>query len=131
VFKSLTDRGASGCKEFSMSLHNSQSSAAELFQQKEWQRSIPLSRTPSNKSEQLSIFRIPASSKTKSVSDSSSHGTLSEQPSPKGLLTDTLLSDPRRGKGSDVLRSGHYLAIGDIRGEVGFAFQQRGFLELK
>jgi hypothetical protein len=66
-----------------MSLHNSQNLAAELFQQKEWQRSIPLSRTPSNKNEQLSIFRVPASSKTESVPDSSSHGTLSEQPPQK------------------------------------------------
>jgi hypothetical protein len=44
--------------------------AAELFQQNERRRSIPLSRTPSNKSEQRSIFRVPASSNTKSVPDS-------------------------------------------------------------
>jgi len=70
VFKSLTDGEASGCKEFSMSLHNSQNLGAELFQQNEWRRSIPLSRAPSNKSQQRSIFRVPASSNTKSVPDS-------------------------------------------------------------
>jgi hypothetical protein len=70
VFKSLTDGEASGCKEFSMSLHNSQILAAELFQQNAWRRSIPLSRTPSNKSEQRSIVRVPVSSNTKSVPDS-------------------------------------------------------------
>jgi hypothetical protein len=60
VFKSLTDRGASGYKKFSASFCNSQTLAAELFQQNEWQRSIPLGRTPSNKSEQLSVHRIVA-----------------------------------------------------------------------
>ena len=93
MLKWLTDRGMNGYKQSSMSLCNWQNLAAKLFRRSKWQRSIPLSRTPSNKSEQLRIFRVPASSNTKSVPDSSSHGTLSEQPSPKGLLTDTLLSD--------------------------------------
>ncbi len=33
MFKSLTDGGVSGYKEFSMSLRNSQTLAAELFRQ--------------------------------------------------------------------------------------------------
>jgi hypothetical protein len=46
---------------------------------------------------------VPGSSKTKSVPDSSSHWTLSERPSPKGLLTGTLLSDLR---GKWLVRAG-------------------------
>jgi hypothetical protein len=84
--------------------------AAELFQQNEWQRSIPLSRTPSIKSKQLSIFRVSASSKTKA---SRTHRVTGR----------SLSSPPQKVCRQDVLRSGHYLAIGDIRGEVGFAFQ--------
>ena len=119
VFKSLTDRGASGCKEFSMSLHNSQNLAAELFQQTRGRKSTPL--TPANRSEQHTLFAFlhsrnayghnlpPASKpctaskhpgsvqqqrhKTKAPQTLSSHGTLSELPSPKGLLTDTLTCD--------------------------------------
>src|ERR1700688_2685017 len=56
VFRSLTDRGVSGYKKFSASFCNSQTLAAELFPQNEWQRSIPLGRTPSNKSERPSVW---------------------------------------------------------------------------
>jgi hypothetical protein len=60
-FRSLTDRGVSGYKKFSASFCNSQTLAAELFPQNEWQRSIPLGRTPSNKSERPSVHPLSAS----------------------------------------------------------------------
>jgi hypothetical protein len=54
MIKSLTDRGVSGSKEFSMSLCNSQTLAAVLFRQSKSKKTITLSRISSNGNEQRS-----------------------------------------------------------------------------
>jgi hypothetical protein len=86
VFRLLTDKGTSGYKKFSMSLCNSQGLAQYRFDRAN-DRTAALTDA-SRQAETSSIaFSVPGSSKTKSAPDSSSHWTLSERPSPKGLLT--------------------------------------------
>jgi hypothetical protein len=58
VVRSLTDRGASGYKEFSMSLCNSQTLAAVLFRQSKSKKTITLSRISSNGNGQRSSLIV-------------------------------------------------------------------------
>ena len=61
TFESLTHGAVNGYTQSSISLCNSQTLAAELFPQNEWQRSIPVGRTPSSKSERPSVHPLSTS----------------------------------------------------------------------